>query len=623
MKRNIYIENTQLETARQEFLAQLHLTRKTEAVPVKEASGRISAKAVYAKLSSPSYNACAMDGIAVRAKDTAGARPHAPVSLAVDAYQEVNTGNPLPAGFDAVIMIEDVVKEGDTMRIHQPVAALSHVRVIGEDIVETEMIIPSGHKIRPVDVGAMLAGGVDTVDVVRKPVVAILPTGTEIVERAADMQTGKVLDSNSWMLAGLVEEAGGIAKRFAPVPDLFSDLKDRVAELAEECDVLLIGAGSSAGSKDFTRAVIEELGTLIRHGIAIKPGKPTVLGVIGETPVIGVPGYPVSAYISFREFVEPILLALGGRRMHRTSITAELSAEVHSSLRHAEYLRLNVGKVGDRYVATPIQTGAGVSMSLVRADAIGIIPQNVEGMHAGEEIDAVLVKDRARIDETLVITGSHDVVLDLVGDFMPVTSTHVGSMGGILAMLAKQTLVAPIHLLDPQSGEYNVPYVKRYLKEPMALIKGVLRTQGLMVPAGNPKRIGGYADLVRDNVRFINRQSGSGTRMLLDYRLQQLGLDPQQIAGYDNAVTTHMNVAQAVRSNDADAGLGAYSAALALGLDFIETDAESYDFLVRKADLDDPRVVRFLDVLRSDEFQTAVRARGGYDTEHTGQVELL
>lgn len=623
MKRNLYIENTQLETARRDYLDRLSLLPELETVPVRDAAQRICARAVYAKMSSPAYNACAMDGIAVRAKDTEAARPHAPVYLQPGAYVEVNTGQPLPAGTDAVIMIEDVVKEADAARIHAPVASFEHVRVIGEDIVETEMIIPSGHWIRPVDVGAMLAGGVDTVDVYRKPVAGILPTGTEIVETAAEMDTGKVLDSNSWMLKGLVEEAGGVAERHAPVPDVYENLKYKVAKMAEAYDLVLIGAGSSAGSKDFTRAVIEELGQVIRHGIAIKPGKPTVLGIIGDTPVIGIPGYPVSAYVSFREFVEPVLLELGGRRLHRQTLDCELSADVTSSLKHAEYLRLNIGKVGECYVATPMQTGAGVSMSLVRADGIGVIPQNVEGMRAGETIRAVLVKDREVIDETLVITGSHDVVLDLVGDQMPVSSTHVGSMGGILAMLAGQTLIAPIHLLDPETGSYNVPYVKKYLKEPMALIRGVLRTQGLMVPAGNPKNISGYADLSREGVRFVNRQSGAGTRVLLDYRLQQLGIDPQAIAGYDTAVTTHMNVAQAVRSGDADTGLGAYSAALALGLDFVETDSERYDFLVRQADLEDPRVRQLIDVLQSEAFLAKVHARGGYDTTDTGQVEMI
>lgn len=623
MKRNRYIENTRLETARREFLARLDLTPRVETVSVREAADRVSTRAVYAKMSSPPYNACAMDGIAVRAKDTEKARPHAPVILPPEAYVDVNTGQPLPRGMDAVIMIEDVVHEGDSARIHGPVATFEHVRVIGEDIVETEMIIPSGHRIRPVDVGAMLAGGIDTVEVYRRPVVAILPTGTEIVEQAKDMAVGKVLDSNSWMLAGLVAEAGGIPVRHGPVPDRYEEIKETVARLAGESDVVLIGAGSSAGSRDFTRAVMEDLGTVVRHGIAIKPGKPTVLGRIGKTPVIGIPGYPVSAYVSFREFVEPVLLTLGQRRMYRQSITAELSADVTSSLKHAEYLRLNIGKVGDRYVATPMQTGAGVSMSLVRADGIGIIPQNVEGMKAGEEIEAILVKEQDRIDETLVITGSHDVVLDIVGDLMPVTSTHVGSMGGILAMMAKQTLVAPIHLLDPLSGEYNLPYVKKYCREPMALIKGVQRTQGLMVPAGNPKNITGYRDLAREDIQFVNRQSGAGTRILLDYRLQQAGIAPEAIRGYDNAVTTHMNVAQAVRSGDADTGLGAYSAARALGLDFVETDGESYDFLVRQKDLEDPRIRRFVDVLRSETFLSKVRQRGGYDTSETGQVNLL
>lgn len=625
IQRNTYIENTELETARRTFLDELVLTPKTETVPVRESRGRVSVRAVFAACSSPGYHAAAMDGIAVLAKSTHAARPGEGLLLVEGAdFSYINTGNPIPKKMDAVIMIEDVVDEGDgRVRIHAPASTWQHVRPIGEDIVETEMIIPGRHTVRPVDVGALLAGGIEEIEVYQKPVIGIMPTGSEIVEHARDVGVGAILDSNSWMFQGLVEEAGGVAKRLAPIPDDFDLIEQTLVRLARECDVVLIGAGSSAGSKDFTRAVIEKAGRLILHGVAIKPGKPTVLGVIGETPIIGMPGYPVSAFVSFREFVEPVLATLTGQTIKRQFHTATLTQDIVSSLKHKEYIRLNLGFLHGKWLATPIKSGAGVSMSLVRADAIGIIPQNVEGLSQGEPIETVLLKPLEEVEEKLTITGSHDVVLDIVGDFLPVTSTHVGSMGGILAIASGQALLAPVHLLDPESGTYNVPYIKKYLHEPMALIKGVRRQQGLIVAPGNPKGMTGYADLGREGLVYINRQLGAGTRILLDYRLKELGISNASIAGYDNAVTTHMSVAQAVKSGDADVGLGAYSAAVALGLDFVETDWEEYDFLVRADDLEDPRVVRFIEVLKNEAFQEAVLARGGYDLHESGHVTIL
>lgn len=625
MKRNTYIENTELEQAQKAFLDELVLTPKTVRVSVREALGRVNVQAVYAKCSSPGYNAAAMDGIAVRSVDTKAARPGQSVVLErMRDFEWINTGNPIPKDRDAVIMIEEVVTDSpDTVRIHAPAAPWQHIRPIGEDIVETEMILPGRHEIRPVDIGALLAGGIEEVEVFDKPVVGILPTGSEIVEHASEVRVGSILDSNSWMFKGLIEEAGGVAKRLAPVPDDFETIKSALLELAKESDVILIGAGSSAGSKDYTRAAIEDVGRLILHGVAIKPGKPTVLGEIDGTPVIGMPGYPVSAFVSFREFVEPVLSALSGKKIRRHMQKAVLTQDLVSSLKHKEYIRMNLGFLHDTWMATPIKSGAGVSMSLVRADAIGIVPQNTEGMAQGEEIETVLLKPIEEIVDKLIITGSHDVVLDILGDYLPVTSTHVGSMGGILAMAQDQALLAPIHLLDPETGTYNIPYCERYLKEPVALIKGVKRQQGLITPPDNPKKIAGYKDLGTGELVYINRQLGAGTRILLDYRLKEAGIDPESIPGYDNAVTTHMNVAQAVKSGDADTGLGAYSAAAALGLGFVETDSEEYDFLVRQKDLDDPRVVRFIEVLKDPSFQEAVRERGGYDLEGTGEVVLI
>lgn len=623
MKRNVYIHNHPLKQTQEGFFGAIQLNPKVERIPVTNALSRMTSDGVFAKKSSPGYNAAAMDGIAVFSMTTESARPTAPLILEEDEYSYINTGNPLPKGADAVIMIEDVVDLHDgTVRIHQAAHSWQHVRPIGEDIVETELIVPKNHRIRPVDLAALLAGGITEVSVYQKPVVGILPTGSEIVETTDEVTHGKIIDSNSWMVAGLIEEAGGLEKRYAPVEDDPEKLRAAILKATEEVDILLIGAGSSAGNKDFTRVLIEELGEVYYHGIAIKPGKPTVLGMIGQVPVIGMPGYPVSAYVSYREFVEPIIHRLTGQEKLQPTVMAKLTSDVYSSVKHKEYIRVTLGKIDGQWMATPMKTGAGVSMSLVRADGIGTIPQDVEGMAQGEEIRVTLLKPLQELEENLVITGSHDVVIDVLRDFIPVTSTHVGSMGGIFALLQGQATLAPIHLLNPETGEYNISYVREFFQD-MALIKGVERIQGLMVQPGNPKNIHGYEDLGLENLVFINRQSGAGTRILLDYRLDERNIHKESILGYDNAVTTHMQVAQAVKAGDADVGLGAYSAAHALGLDFIETDVEEYDFLVRVKDLEDPRVLRFIETLQSDAFKEKVMAMGGYVLSHVGEVVYI
>ena len=468
-------------------------------------------------------------------------------------------------------------------------------------------------------------------------------TGTEIIEPEDEPEDGSIIESNSRMFENMVTVAGGVGHRFPPIADDYNMIKEKVSEAADKFDMVIINAGSSAGTEDYTVHVLRELGEVIVHGVSIKPGKPVILSIVRGKPVIGLPGYPVSAYIGFENFVVPVIQKMGRRPEQLTErLQAHISKRLVSSLKHKEYVRVKVGKVGDKFVAAPLARGAGAAMSLVRADGFCVIEQNSEGVEAGEKVDIELYRSRSEIENTVVIIGSHDLILDVIADMMPdkyrdmhVSSTHVGSMGGLMALKRGEAHMAPIHLLDEATGEYNISYIKKLFKEPMVLIKGVQRIQGIMVKKGNPLGITGIEDLasVRDDasnktksagaIRYVNRQRGAGTRVLLDYKLKEAGIEPSMIRGYDREMATHMAVAAAVASDGADAGMGVLSAARAMNLDFIEVAPEEYDFAVPAGYLELPHMKAFIELLKSEEFKKRLEELGGYSCPHAGEIVLI
>lgn len=629
-KRNLYLKTIPVEEAREKYFAALEpvLSVKLETIPVTESLERITSNAIFARYSSPLFNASAMDGIAVTADDTKDASEVNPVILPEGKYQIVDTGDPIHPPYDAVIMAEDIVEVEDGVKIIASAAPWQHIRPIGEDIVSGEMILPSNHKIRPIDIGVLLSAGILEIEVVKRPDVAIFPTGTEIIEPEDDPEDGSIIESNSRMFENMVTVAGGVGHRFPPIIDNYEMIRDQVNAAVDNHDMVIVNAGSSAGTEDFTVHVLRELGEVIVHGVSIKPGKPVILAIVRGKPVIGLPGYPVSAYIGFENFVQPVLQMMGRRPEKLTeTVQAAISKRLVSSLKHKEYVRVKVGKVGDKFVAAPLARGAGAAMSLVRADGFCVIEQASEGVEAGEMVDIELYRTKDEIENTAVVIGSHDLILDVIADIMPnkyanmhVTSTHVGSMGGLMALRRGEAHMAPIHLLDEATGEYNVSYVKRMFKEPMALIKGVDRVQGIMVKKGNPLGITGIESLADGKVRYVNRQRGAGTRVLFDYKLKEAGIEPDSIKGYDREMATHMAVAASVASDSADAGMGVFSAAQAMGLEFIPVGVEEYDFVIPQRFLELPYVKAFIEILQSDEFQKRLEELGGYEIRHTGEI---
>ena len=633
-ERNLYLKNEDLDVAVSKYLRVLSLEKdqkKSQSLSVTEIQGWVTEEPVFAKISSPYYNASAMDGICVDAMAMIGVDERHPKTLIKGRdFNFVDTGDVITDPYNAVIMIEDVmIQDDEQVSINNPVALWQHVRPIGEDIVAGELIIPAYHRVRPIDVGALLAGGITEVEVMKKPQIGIIPTGTELVEAGDPMSIGKIIDSNTHMFAGLVKEYEGVPNRYPPVSDDYNLIRSGIMTAVEENDVVLISAGSSAGTEDYTRRLIEELGEVVIHGVAIKPGKPVVLGIIKGKPVIGIPGYPVSAYFVFESFVKPVIFAYN-RQVNAKGVTikAILSKRLMSTLKYLEFVRMKCGRVNDTFVAVPLDRGAGVTMSLVNADGILKIPKNVEGYDAGEVVELTLMRPQEEIENTLVSIGSHDVLMDVLANIIHknrgmvnLSSAHVGSLGGIMAIKKGECHIAPIHLLDEETGIYNIPYLNRYLKdEDVVLIKGVKRTQGFIIPKGNPKNITGIKDLTREDISLVNRQRGSGTRVLLDYLIKNNGIDVKDILGYTREMNTHMMVASAVKSGSCDVGVGVLSAANMMGLDFIPIGDEEYDFAILRKNLEDPRVQTFVNVLKSQEFKEALTQLGGYGFKNPGEM---
>ena len=362
--------------------------------------------------------------------------------------------------------------------------------------------------------------------------------------------------------------------------------------LAGDAHMVVLNAGASAGSRDYSVHVLGGLGEVLVHGVTVMPGKPSILGKAQGKPVAGSPGYPVSAWVCFDQFLAPALARMQGQPDPvRARIPVTPARPLASKLGQEEFLRVHLGRVGERIVATPLKRGAGAITSLTQADGLLRIPVNSEGIAEGEPAEAELLVPARAVENTLVVVGSHDITLDILADQMSrlrpglrMSSSHLGSLAGLMAIKTGRCHLGGTHLLDPDTGEYNVSYLKRFLKEvPVRLVTLAMRQQGFMLRAGNPKAIKEFSDLTREDVRLVNRQAGSGTRVLMDYHLGRLGLDPETIEGYGHEEYTHMAVAVQVLSGGADVGLGVLAAARALGLDFIPVAEERYDLCIPKA----------------------------------------
>ncbi|MCL2821320.1 MAG: molybdopterin biosynthesis protein [Oscillospiraceae bacterium] len=686
-----YLTNIDLDTAREDYLAVLiekGLVSGKETIAVTEAAGRVTKEAVYAKICAPHYNASAMDGIAVSARDTFGASETTPILLEPGQYKYIDTGDPLPEEFDAVVMIEDVISTEDyetkeleteehitggyitekqamddrlahdkpvksaTIKLYDSAAPWQHIRQIGEDICAGEMLLPSFSKVTPAAMGAMIASGVTELTVIKRPVVGFIPTGDEIIPPTANPKEGEILEFNSVIYTAMLKEWGAEAIKFPIVKDDAKLIKAAVETALSECDIVLIGAGSSAGREDYTASVISQVGTILYHGIAIKPGKPAILGYYDKNttreknnnskeqnkdthrsvvPLIGVPGYPVSGIIVLEQLLRPMLDYLcGANNQPYTYVEATLSKSVASTLKYREFVRVRLGYVKDKLIAAPLGRGSGVVTSFMRADGILEIPQEAEGYESGKKVNIRLMRNKEELHQSIVVIGSHDPLIDELSDLLRIKhgnislgSAHVGSMSGILAVKKGEAHLAGTHLLDEETGEYNSSFIRRMIPDGgVKLIKCVKRKQGLMLPKGNPKGIKNIADLVKDGIRYVNRQKGSGTRILIDYLCKKDNIDTSNIYGYDREEFTHTSVAALIAAGSADVGLGIYSAAKIYDLEFIHICDEDYDFLIPDHAWEMPVVQELLALLESADFAKRLDALGGYILNDPGLLRV-
>jgi putative molybdopterin biosynthesis protein len=595
-----------------------------------------------------------MDGYALKAKDTFYADEDNPASLRLKGYIRagekkkesisdgeavgIATGAPVPKGANAVVMVEYTEEKGKVVDIKSPVVPGENIMAAGSDIMRGETLIRAGTVLSPRETGVLGALGTTVVDVYRRPTVGIISTGDEIVEPGKALKFGEIYDVNAQALADAIRENGGVPEVQGIVKDEHGALL-KMLEKMMEYDLVITTGGTSAGAGDILYKVIDELGEpgVIVHGIAIKPGKPAIIGVVDEKPVFGLPGYPTSAMITFHVLVAPVLRGLAGLLTEEAkTIKAWSAMRLFSAKGRHEYMMLNlVSNEDGGYSAYPTLSGSGAITTFAEADGYVEIPQNTEIIEEGSELDVVLQSSSIKPAD-LTIIGSHcigtDVITRLMNRKRPTLAKilNVGSSGGLAAAGRGESDISGTHLLDEKSGTYNIPFLlKKDIAGKVYLIRGYRREQGFITAKGNPKKIKGIEDIANGEISFINRNPGSGTRILFDLELKRVAEEKgipikeleNRIDGYGIEAKSHSGVAAAVFFGRADAGLAIRTVAEQYGLLFIPLREEEYDFVIPKKKFEKPAVKAFLEALGSPEFKSELEKMDGLKpTDGMGKI---
>jgi putative molybdopterin biosynthesis protein len=625
------------DEAERRFRSAIDLTpRGTEQVRLDAALGRVLSADLVSPVDVPSFDRSNVDGFAVVSEDTFGASEEAPRTIGLadeDVYTgivpttivrsglavAIATGGMVPRGADAVVMVEHAETRGRELRVARAVAGGANVSFAGTDMTAGETVLRRGHVLTSRDTGVLAAIGVAVVEVWRQPVVAIMSTGDEIIEPGAPMRPGHVYDSNGQILADAVRELGGEPQRVPITADDLPLLRQRLRQALESADVVLLSGGTSKGAGDLSYRVVAELRDpgIVAHGVALKPGKPICLAATGGRPVVVLPGFPTSAIFTFHEFVAPVIRRLAGRGDdERSAVRARLAVKVNSEVGRTEYLLVGLvethegaggagvrkvrrGREADasgetRLTAYPMGQGSGSVTTFSRADGFATIGRHEEIVDAGTTIDVQLLGRDLQLAD-LVVIGSHCIGLDyLLGEMegRGVRSKFlaVGSTAGLQAALRGECEIAGVHLLDPASNVYNMPYVTPALE----LISGYGRLQGIVFRKGDTRFEGrSVADAIRMAIEdpacvMVNRNQGSGTRALIDRALQ--GARPH---GYAVQPRSHNAVAAAVTQHRADWGVTLETVARQSGLGFLPLQAERFDFLTPRTRASRPGVKAF------------------------------
>lgn len=617
---------------------------KSEKVLLSEAYGKVAFEDIISKIDVPPFDRASMDGYAVKAKDTFYADEDRPAQLKLkgdiraghDANLTITGGNaagiatgaPMPKGANAVVMVEYTQRKGEIVEIYRPVVPGENIMAAGSDIMCGETVVRAGAIISPREIGVLAAIGTEQVHVFKGPTVGIISSGDEIVSPGNPLNFGSIYDVNAPAIAGAVRENGGIPIFFGIVKDDKGIILKMLRE-ALFCDVVIISGGTSAGAGDLLYKVLGKLGRpgIIVHGISVKPGKPTIIGVSRKKPIFGLPGYPTSALIVFSILVAPILRELSGLRDEsKKYVKARVAMRLFSSKGRFEYMLVNLVSGADgRYSAYPVLSGSGAITTLSEAEGYVKIPENTAMIPEGKEIEVTLLSSGIKPAD-LTIIGSHcvgiDVLLTVMGRRKAVHAKiiNVGSSGGLSAAGSGESDISGTHLIDEKTKSYNVPFIKSLdISDKVFLIRGYDREQGLLASKDNPKGIRGISDLTGSSISFINRNPGSGTRVLFDLelkklsRLKNVSLNElkSKIQGYEIEAKSHSAIAAAVASGRADAGLAIRTVAHQYGLTFIPVCKENFDFAVPKKKIEKPSVKDFIKALGSNEFKEELKKMPG------------
>ena len=605
-----------------------------EAVSLADARTRVLAHDVVAAFDAPPFDRANVDGFALRAADTVGASDgnpkiftlnseviacgHAPMlTVGPGTCTTIATGGVIPRGADAVVMIEQTeLIESNPSRIELRRAAAPGqlISYAGSDIARGETLLRRGARIGSREIGMLAASGLARIEVVRRPKVAVLSTGDELVEPGNPLKPAAVYDSNSATIAAAVSEAGGEPITFGVLPDDAAILEKTVREALAVSDMVVLSGGTSKGAGDLSHRVVSRLGKpgILVHGVALKPGKPLCLAVVGDKPVVVLPGFPTSAIFTFHAFVAPVIRARAGLPPEATqTVSARVPVRVASELGRKEFVLVSLVKGDQGMIAFPTGKGSGAVTSFSQADGFLEIDALASSLDAGSDVQVTLIDNTIRAPD-LVIMGSHDVALDVVvgalaDHGLTARILAVGSLGGVAAANRGECDIAPVHLIDPESGQYN----KHLATQGLSLVPGWRRMQGLVFRPGDARFEGRSASealkiiLADPSALMINRNAGAGTRVLTDKLLG--GARP---AGYANQPKSHNAVAAAIAQGRADWGLAIEPVAKLYGLGFLPVSPEHYDFLVVDNRREHPGVRVFLAALRDDRVRARIRALG-------------
>lgn len=629
-ERTIYLSNILREDALERWISQFQQPIRIEKIAVQTANQRVLAQPVFSKRSVPHYHAAAMDGICVRAEDTFGADENCPKLLKQkEQFEYIDTGQKVPDHFDSVIMIEYVhIYDDQTLEIRTPATPWQHIRPIGEDFQQGDLLFPQYHQLRPADLGMLLAGGILEVEVIARPFVTIIPTGNEIVSPSEEVEQGEIVEFNGTVFSAFIDEWGGQSDLSPIVKDDKNLLRAALLSAVEKSDLVIINAGSSAGSRDYTVHILKEIGEVFVHGIATRPGKPVILAKVNETLVVGLPGYPVSAYLGLEWFVKPFIeMYLQTRPKQKEKIVAKLGRRIVSDMGSEDFIRMNIGYINGEFIANPRSRFAGVIRSVTHSDGLLIVPVSCMGYEQGEKVEILLERTRKEIEEAYIVTGSHDICIDLLEVELNkqkkarhLISSHVGSMAGVMAIQKGEAHIAGIHLLDPVTGIYNDTYIKQFLSHmDIVRIPFLKRMQGWFLPKNADFHIETVQDIVKSARPFVNRQKGAGTRILFDLLLKENGILPSQIKGYNREMYTHIGVAVEVNATNG-IGLGIKPAAYEMGCQFVPICEESYDWIMTQEFFESEKGQAWYELIQSDSVIQEIEKIPGYRIPRDLQV---